>query len=135
MKRLVKKSENNDFLVIKDVITSLLNKDKVKKYILKDLEDFAKEEFEFNNDLDEDDVLENYRDALKVDMQDIIEYLIEEIVEEFNNKNIDDETAEDLAYTDKFIEPLIEEVFETYISDMSKVVEEEKEDANEMYGI
>ena len=136
MKRLVKKSDIDNMTIVKNVIQLLLENNSVKEYILKDAREYAEDEFKFNNDLDADTVLENYREALNLDMNDIIEYFIEDIIELFENEtdNMSEDEIEKFAYTKDFTEIFVEELYEQFVSDIAKVIDEEKEDADEMYG-
>lgn len=135
MKRLIKKS-GIESVNLKSIIESVLNKDNVKKYILSDVAYFAKDKFESNLDLDEDTVFDDYLEALTVDMSDVVDYLMDEIIEEFEkvDNNISEDEVEKIVYSKEFAEEFSDMLYTKLSVEVMRTIDDEKEDAEEMYG-
>lgn len=135
MKRLLKKSAKMDHELMYHFIQSVLDKKQVREYMLEDLKDFARSEFESDLDKDEDVVLDDYKDAVNLAAGDIIEAIIDEIMEEYQNYeiNMSEDEFESYVYTKDFSDYFIEELFEKYLYEMAKVVDNEKADVEDEY--
>lgn len=133
MKRLITKkaSNGNELLTAFDTV---INTPKFKNYIINKASEFAREELEsdFENTT-ESEVLENFYKKITDDIDDIIEYFIDELSE------VVEDTADvqdgDLFYnaSNSNKELAAEKIFETLHVEIETAIETEKEELEDMY--